>query len=48
MRTGSTRSRGPSPTVRRSGSKALTTAAEKYGAIYKDYRTLIAGLTAQA
>ena len=26
---------------------ALTTAAEKYGAIYKDYRTLIAGLTAR-
>lgn len=26
---------------------ALTTAAEKYGAIYKDYRTLIAGLAAR-
>jgi len=27
--------------------KALTTAAEKYGQIYKDYRTLIAGLSAR-
>ena len=27
--------------------KALLTAAEKYGAVYKDYRTLIAGLTAR-